>query len=566
MRKKFVQLAGGCLAAALVISAGIALPGASASNTVGEQVIRVGIYFGSDTLPGANLGNETGRGFRLGYFDGGNEFVPLAYTEETKISVAKTENVYYGSHDGYTSYHDSPISDISVGCYHVEIPGAHTSFDQARDQAQNYEDGFVSYHDGSYYVRVGSYLDRSGAAQRQSELQMGEVVGTSEYAVNVISTGTDRILFQYDDDGSGTGLGVMPNAGGDGDYTTWFRNISWRGGFRYERIGGGNLTIVNMVELDDYVKGVVPHEMSNSWPLEALKAQAVCARTYALNLMEGSKHNQSHFDICNESCCQVYLGTQSAGSNSDRAVDETAGVVATYEGEYIEAVYCSSNGGASEDSAVIWGGTHDYLVGVEDPYELSVEDEIDEAYSGSGGSYRWTKQYSGSELAQKLRETGYQCGTIVSARVSQYSDTGNPVSVTLTDSDGKDYTLNSRTFATSIVSLRSYRYDFGQAAGESGQLYVNGQPVDSLDGMYVVGADGKVSALDENAYVITADGTVPAGAAGGSATGEDGVITISGSGWGHNVGLSQWGAYAQAKEGRTYEEILKFYYTGITVG
>ena len=59
---------------------------------------------------------------------------------------------------------------------------------------------------------------------------------------------------------------------------------------------------------------------------------------------------------------------------------------------------------------------------------------------------------------------------------------------------------------------------------------------------------------------------MPAGAAGGSATGEDGVITISGSGWGHNVGLSQWGAYAQAKEGRTYEEILKFYYTGITVG
>ena len=561
MRKKFVQLAGGCLAAALVISAGIALPGASASNTVGEQVIRVGIYFGSDTLPGANLGNETGRGFRLGYFDGGNEFVPLAYTEETKISVAKTENVYYGSHDGYTSYHDSPISDISVGCYHVEIPGAHTSFDQARDQAQNYEDGFVSYHDGSYYVRVGSYLDRSGAAQRQSELQMGEVVGTSEYAVNVISKGTDRILFQYDDDGRGTGLGVMPNADGDGDYTTWFRNISWRGGFRYERIGGGNLTIVNMVQLDDYVKGVVPHEMSDSWPLEALKAQAVCARTYALNLMEGSKHNQSHFDICNESCCQVYLGTQSAGSNTDRAVDETAGVVATYEGEYIEAVYCSSNGGASVDSSVAWGGDQEnypYLIGVEDPYEAKVADQISDYY--------WTRSYTGDELKETVQEAGYlTCETVVSVRVRDYTDTGLPRQITLTDEEGKSFTISTGALVRTL-GLRSYNYAFTESTDLPGQLYVNGQPVDSLDGMYVMGADGKVSALDEDAYVITAGGTVPAGSAAGSTSGEDGIITISGSGWGHNVGLSQWGAYAQAKEGHTYKEILNFYYTGITVG
>ena len=98
---------------------------------------------------------------------------------------------------------------------------------------------------------------------------------------------------------------------------------------------------------------------------------------------------------------------------------------------------------------------------------------------------------------------------------------------------------------------------------------MNGQSVDSLDGLYAIGADGSPIALGDDVYVIDENGdviTAEENAAGGGTSGENGTFTISGRGWGHNVGLSQWGAYAQALEGRTYKEILTFYYTGITVG
>ena len=573
MKKKFVQLAACGLAAALALSLTAALPRASAADD--GQMIRVGLYYSSDALDGANLANETGSGFRLGYFNSANEFVQLASTADESISVVKTENVYYGTYNNYTSYHDAAVSGTVVGCYHLELPGSYATAQEAQLVVNNYEDGFVAWIQGAFYARVGNFPERSGAEERQAELAgsgvEATIVGTSGYGVSVVNTGTNHILFQYDDGGAGTGLGVMPNAAAGGDYTTWFRNIAWRGGFRYQRVDGGDLTIVNMVQLDDYIKGVVPHEMSNSWHLEALKAQAVCARTYALRLMGGNRHG-GQFDLCNESHCQVYLGTSGAGANSDRAVDETAGEVATYNGAYIDAVYYSSNGGASIDSSIPWGGnqsSYPYLVGVEDPYEALVADRI--------SGYEWTRSYTGNQLRDVVRDAGYtSCSTVASAEIATYTDAGLPRQIRFTDVNGKSYTISTAALVK-WFGLRSYNYWFEGSgdggSGNSGQIYVNGQPVDGLDGLYAIGADGNPVALGDGSYVIDGSGQTSAmdsgtgsGSVSGAATSENGTFTISGRGWGHNVGLSQWGAYAQAQAGRTYKEILTFYYTGITVG
>ena len=126
MKKKFVQLAACGLAAALALSLTAALPGASAADD--GQMIRVGLYYSSDALDGANLANETGSGFRLGYFNSANEFVQLASTADESISVVKTENVYYGTYNNYTSYHDAAVSGTVVGCYHLELPGRRPSW------------------------------------------------------------------------------------------------------------------------------------------------------------------------------------------------------------------------------------------------------------------------------------------------------------------------------------------------------------------------------------------------------------------------------------------------------
>lgn len=557
MKRKFVQIAALCLALTLILPAGAST--AAAPSNLGDTIIRVGLYYASDALDGANLLNSVGSGYRLGYFDGSNQFVELGQTQEKAISVVETQNVGYGSYNGYKSYHMALAgsAQVSVGCYHLELPGTYATFAEAQAAASVYPGGFPAYIGGTFYARVGNYLNKGGAEAAQQALGLGSAVikGTSAYGVSVVITGTNTILFQYDDLGKGTGVGVMPNAVDDGgDYATIFKGIAWRGGFRYERIGGGKLTVVNIIKLDDYVKGVVPHEMSNSWPLEALKAQAVAARSYALSL--GSKHSSHHFDICPETHCQAYSGLKRAGSNSDAAVDQTAGQVARYNGKIAQTAYYACNGGASEGSATVWGGSqalYPYLSGVVDPYEPTVASIIP--------SYTYTKTYTPAELASKLGASGYAMGGSVTSISTAYSPSGNPASVSFTGSNGKTYTLNASTMVR-VFGLRSYHYEIFNGVSQ-GSIYVNGGAVSSGSGLYAIDGSGNVSAVGSDAYVITSGGTSQLKpTSGGSA----GMITISGAGWGHNVGMSQWGAYAMAKLDFTYDQILKFYYTGITVG
>ena len=132
------------------------------------------------------------------------------------------------------------------------------------------------------------------------------VVKSSSTGILVTVTRTDEILFEFDCSGI-YDFGVLPmeERGEDGT-ATWFKGYKYPGGFSYPRVTGGDLNVINVVNLEDYVKGVIPYEMNGSWPLEALKAQAVCARTY---VCKSVKHLSSYgFDVCNTTCCQVYYG------------------------------------------------------------------------------------------------------------------------------------------------------------------------------------------------------------------------------------------------------------------
>jgi len=529
---------------------------------VGKTKIRVGLQYDDGVMDGANLGNATGSGFYFGYYNSENRLVPVGYTSQGEISIVKTENVYYGTYGGYTSYHDNLTNaSVGVGCYHLQVSGSFASFEEASLVAGMYDGGFVAYVNGTYYVRIGNYLNRDAAVEAQfSYAQSGvptELKGTSSYGLSVVVTGTNRIIFQYDDNGSGTGLGVEPiPTYTDEKCSTYYKNKKWYGGFRYERINGGNLTIVNVLELDDYVKGVVPHEMSPSWPMEALKAQAVAARTYALYNL--NRHKRNHFDICCTTCCQYYLGQYYANETTDAAVDSTAGQMIYYNDKIIGSYYYASNGGASEDSSVVWGSrqeSYPYLLGVVDPYEATVADTI--------SGYNWTREYTGDELAEKLHKAGYtKCATVVAAKVSSYTSTGNPKTITFTDENGKDYTLSALA-VMKYFSFSSWRYDF--VSTSDGAAIINGDTVvDSISGLYVIdGFGNRIPINGETCYVIGGDGTVGVLDTGNVARGE--TFTIKGAGKGHNVGMSQHGARAMALLGYDYLDIIKFYYTGVTV-
>ena len=572
--------------AAVLLAVVLALPTALAAGSGGEMV-RVGLAYGSGALVNANLENNTGygSGYRMGYFDDGLDFVELARTDEdeTQITMVKTQNTWVNG----TSYSNSDNGGDVIGCYHVLVESGYRSYEQAAADAQEYRDGFVAWIDGDYQVRAGSYTSRQEAEDAAQSLG-GTVAGTSSYAVNVTRTGTAEILFQFDG-GDALALGVMPDVTGADAVRTWFKGYRYYGGFRYERIGGGDLTVVNIVDLETYIKGVVPYEMSSSWPLEALKVQAVCARSYAYINIHSGKHTSYHFDVCNTTDCQAYYG---AGTNSssyqatertDQAVDETAGEYAWYDGQVIEAFYSSSHGGASESVYNVWGSSleqYPYLCGVEDPYEADMASQ--NSYSS------WTVSYTSSELAQRLENYGYDASSGIESLTLTYSDLGNVIQVRVNYRDGGSDTIRPSSMR-SVFGISSIRFTVnGQAASSGsgttsssgGGLTANGSTSLDSQGTYtVISGSGSLSQAGlDGLYAISGSGSItPAeDAASGGGSGTDTPtgtqVTVSGSSYsfqgsgnGHQLGLSQYGAWAMAERGFTYDEIIEFYYPGTYV-
>jgi stage II sporulation protein D len=386
-------------------------------------------------------------------------------------------------------------------------------------------------------------------------------VSAASGVITVTDPATGEELYR----GEGS-VGIQPYSS-SGEKTVAKCGYPYYGGFRFELFSsyGDLMTIVNMVELDDYVRGVAPYEMSASWPIEALKAQVVCARTYALAHAKATHQNAFHFDLCDTDDCQVYNGVYSGDNASrvDQAADETAGVVVTYHGSYCDTVYSSSNGGASESALNIWGNDVPYLLGKEDPYEATI----------TIPNYNWTVTMTGSEIQAKLVKAGYaQCGVITAVTVKTFSDTGNVIALAFTDVNNKTYTIYRGSCRT-VLSLRSMRYTVSsgnESAGDTSSSSIavsGGGTVDVSGGVSVIDGSGKITTITDG-YLITASGVESIGGTGsGSGTGTAGTtFTFTGTGWGHNGGLSQYGAYAMAKLGYTYRQILEFYYTGVTIG
>ena len=384
----------------------------------------------------------------------------------------------------------------------------------------------------------------------------------------VTDTSTGELLYQHSGT-NGTQLGIQPYSV-TGEKTVTKCGYPYYGGFRFECIAAydGTMTIVNMVPLEDYVTGVAPYEMSPSWHVEALKAQVVCARTFALSHI--SKHGKTFsFDLCDGDCCQVYKGVYSGSyiSTLNEAVASTAGVVLMYDGDYCDTVYSSSNGGGSEGSKNVWGKDIPYLQGVIDPYEATIADTIK--------NYYWSETFTGEELQAKLIASGrVSCGVVTEVRTT-LSETGNVIALTFLDNNGKSWTIYNterggskcRTF----LSLRSIHYTVSSETGsqtmKEGQVLVNGgELLDISGGITVISGDGTLTTIYEGS-ILTDQGVedLTTDSAGGVNSASGHVFTFSGSGWGHNVGMSQYGALAMAKLGFTYGQILEFYYTGAMI-
>ncbi|MEG2221689.1 MAG: SpoIID/LytB domain-containing protein [Oscillospiraceae bacterium] len=505
------------IATLLCLLLGGALGGTALATDGGT--LRVGLRYGSSAMPTANLENEGGYAF--GYYDG--SFVPLGETAQKTISMTGDSR------------------------YHVRLPDVFADFGTAAAAAAQYPDGFPAYSGGGFMVYLGSF-GSGGEAESAAAQYGGTVVSPGGTGIAVTVTKTSTILFQFD------GLGAQDLVLQPVAEATWFQGNQYRGSFTYRRGADGNLQVVNLVGLEDYVKGVVPNEMPATWAEEALKAQAVCARTFAKRC---TKHQKYGFDVCGSTDCQVYSGLKNATANSDAAVDATAGQCLYADGALIEAVFFSSDGGATEDAANVWGSDVSYLKGKADPYEANV----------TIPNYSYSVTYSGAELMEILQTKKYDIGRVTRVFVSGRSQTGNVTEVTFADSGGKTVKVTGEACRTVFYSstyqksVRSMRFDV--LGGGGGYPLAGGGTLFTLTGSPAISGTGTVSPLPETPYVITPGGTVPAEPA-PTVTGDS--FTIVGTGSGHNVGMSQYGARAMAEAGQSYTDILNFYYTGVTLG
>lgn len=307
-----------------------------------------------------------------------------------------------------------------------------------------------------------------------------------------------------------------------GDIFT-FEGKSYRGALTL-RANNGAMMVINAVPLESYLYGVVPQEAIPSWPAAALEAQAVAARTYALHTMEQNKNQL--YDVSTSTDHQVYGGVSGETQSTTAAVNHTKGIVMLYNNRPINALFHSDGGGYTEDSVNVWGNDIPYLKGVKD-------------FSNSHSSAsNWTVSTSRSALEGKLNAASKGVGKLKSI---QLTPLGNPGKATA--DRGVSGRIKSATFV-----------------GTAGKVTVSG---DDLRGML-----GLKSTLFD--FYVNQNPASSTGKSYHTFTGKNDTVYIKGHGWGHGLGMSQWGAAEMAKRagaGDTnyYQTILRHYYSGITL-
>lgn len=261
---------------------------------------------------------------------------------------------------------------------------------------------------------------------------------------------------------------------------------------------GETLTVVQEIGIEDYLLGVLPHEMSPDWPIESLKAQAVVARTFAYTQM--GKYRDKGFDLTSDVRSQMYKGVTTEADSVRRAVTETRGEVLGYKGKILDVYYHSCCGGHTADAGRVWGAN-------EVPPPLR---GVKDRYCESSPHSRWTAYFPYDGILPALQKKLMTAGKLKRFEVG-HKDRRGYVTYFI-------YKLGSETATIKAAELRAA---LGSALLKSTRI-------------------SRIRRLGSG-------------------------VEFLGSGFGHGVGLCQWGARLQAERGRGYETILKHYFPGSTL-
>lgn len=256
------------------------------------------------------------------------------------------------------------------------------------------------------------------------------------------------------------------------------------------------LSVINRVALEEYLYGVLYNEVSHRWPIEAIKAQGITARTFAL--YQARQNKLQDYDLTNDIYSQVYSGATSERWSTTRAVKLTLGQVLTYKGDIFPTYYHATCGDKTEDAANLWNIDIEPLKGSEC------------GFCKESPHYKWTKNIPLSEMEKKLGDNGYKVGKIKSVTIMARNKSGRVDKLEIKDDSDVSCILTGK--------------DFRRMMGPNDVRSTNFEPSINND-----------------------------------------KLNLCGIGWGHGVGMCQWGAKGYAGHGKNAKEILKIYYPGAEV-
>ena len=343
----------------------------------------------------------------------------------------------------------------------------------------------------------------------------------------------------------------------------WLGKRRYRGELRVRSVGAG-LQVVNHLRVEDYLASVVGSEMPEAWPLAALQAQAVAARTYAL-----AQHGKAGgFDLKATVASQVYRGVESETANTLKAVESTHSLVLVHGGKLIDAVFHSSSGGATEASGAVWSKQLPYLVSVPDHDQHSPV-------------HQWDVWFEPHQLRRAFRETGGVSsidvlGTTGTGRIRQARVQGPSGDLLLSGKQlrqrlGLKSTLVRFEMLASKsakpgagVGLKRFEHSFGDRNSAGAGTVLMGSWRDGATGksLFAPSVDANASFMG-----LTPPPPLPPLPVRSKRRSRHQPLMLlaMGQGFGHGVGMSQWGAHGLAQRGADFRQILNHYYRGAEI-
>jgi stage II sporulation protein D len=518
------------------------------------QNIKIGLSY--NNAANDNFVIKSDGGMKISVNSGTSYTELLSYTGASGLKIRKDS--YYN----IINYKETEINYVKatqyagelIGPYHIQIGDVYADFNSAKVVADSMapfsQTVFVAYDKGwrvwaQLYLTEEECLAKIQLFKNEMPSNNYSVVAPNKMRVQIFDAATGKLLYIVNAE---TDIKLEPLTTDSAVPIMFFGTLKYRGTLFLKRIAEGHINVYNELPFEEYLYGVVPAEVPSSWHMEALKAQAVAARNYGI--LNIGRHTANGFDLCNGQHCQAYRGFSHENTKTNQAVDETKGKLVYYNDKLINTYFHSSSGGRTENSENVWTDALPYIRSVDDQYSLGSPHD------------NWTKQYSKNDIKTKLTANKIDIGEIIDVVPLKYSSNGR---VTLLEIRGtKGFTQLAKERIRSIMGssdIRSIWYNISTDA----DLYVK----DSSDlkpqkerasGLYVMSANG-VQKLNNSSNKLTIKSQ--------NTTANVKMIpenyTFSGKGWGHGLGMSQYGAKGMAEQGFNYIQILEYYYTGAKV-